>query len=865
MREGLLERNAELGALLATVEAAAAGRSSVVLLFGEAGIGKSSLVRSFLDSARESARTLVGVCDDLVTLRTFGSLRDAAGPGGALATALTGEPEPERVYRALLDELSAPARPTVLVIEDVQWVDDATLDALRYLVRRLERLRAVIVLTYRDDEIDADHQLRRLLGTLAGPSVRRIALSRLSAPAVASMCVASGLDTRTLYEITRGNPFFVSEVLAAPTEDVPATVVDAVMARIGQLAPQARAALQQLSVVPSGVESWLVTSLLGGFDPVAEAEQRGIVEFRADGLAFRHELARRAVERTLPMARRIELNRAVVDALLERDDADLARIVHHAVAARDVETLLARGPAAAREAARAGSHRQALAHQEHVVAYVDRLPDDAQAQILVEYAWQLYAAQRWLEGVKAAQRSAELWEGVGDPIELGEALVVLSRCAYMAGLQDEARTAIERAEAVLARTGRADALAYAQTYHGALLALTDQFEAALELLSTVRDRAVELGRPDLEALCLNYRGGARVNLGDPGGTDDLRASVRLALSISHHEYAARGYTNLGEVLNALRRYDELEHCIGAGLPYTVDHDLPGHSYNLNAHRGMLLLARGQWDEAEAILRDLVAPEPDPGHLALFTLPPLGRLLARRGDPEAVEILRRGWELAKRADTLGALASAGLAMIEWAWLSGDVDRATEQITVLLARSASTGGGGAAARCRGQLLGYLRRAGRPVEPFDGCPDEWAAALRDDWRVAAAVWERIGEPYERALELAGSGQVAETLVALEILDGLGATAATRLVRQRLRELGVVHVPRGPQPATRANPYGLTDRQVDVLGLVATGLTNAEIAERLVLSTRTVDHHVSAILTKLDVPTRKDAARIATGLTDR
>jgi DNA-binding CsgD family transcriptional regulator/tetratricopeptide (TPR) repeat protein len=854
--ECLLERGAELHALQAAVGEAAAGRGGVVLVSGEAGIGKTSLVRAFLKAVPHSARLLVGACDDLVTPRTFGPLRDAVAlSGGPLADELTGEPDGESVYAALLKELSHPAHTTVLVVEDVHWADDATLDALRYVVRRVERLSALVVLTYRDDEIDAEHPLRRLLGGLTGVRVRRLGLRPLSRDAVAELGAGAPLGASALHAITRGNPFFVTEALAAPADAVPETVVDAVMARVRQLPRQTRAALQQLAVVPSNVQPWLVDALLGGPGPIAEAEQRGIVEIRPEGLAFRHELARRAVELTLPVARRIEMNRAVVDALLARDDADLSRIVHHAVAAGDVDTILARGPAAAREAAAAGSHRQALAHYEHVAAYLDALPDDAKAQILAEYSWQLYAAQRWSEAVAVAGQAAALWERLGDAVALGETLVTLSRSAYMADRPGEAMRSVERAEQVLARTGNAEALGHAQSSRASLLALTDRQEAALVILPAARDLAERVGRTDLVAHSLNYLGVARVDLGDPGGIDDLRASLGLSLSIPHHEYAARAYTNLGEALYQLRAYGALEALIAEGLPYVEERDLPGHAYNLSAHRGLLLLARGEWDKAEAVFRELVAANPDPGQLTRLIWPALGRLLARRGDPAAGDVLSRAWRLAQRSNTLLALVPAGIACVEHAWLSGDVGAAQEQVAVLLKRTATRAG----ARGRGELLRYLSRAGCAVERCDGCPPEWSVGLAGDWRGAAALWGRIGDPYERALELAASGEVAPTLEALETLDRLGAAPAAQLVRRRLRDLGVVHVPRGPRQATRANPSGLTDRQLDVLALLADGLTNAEIAERLVLSVRTVDHHVSAILTKLGVTSRRQAARLA------
>jgi DNA-binding NarL/FixJ family response regulator len=144
---------------------------------------------------------------------------------------------------------------------------------------------------------------------------------------------------------------------------------------------------------------------------------------------------------------------------------------------------------------------------------------------------------------------------------------------------------------------------------------------------------------------------------------------------------------------------------------------------------------------------------------------------------------------------------------------------------------------------------------VEPFPGCPPEFAAGLRGDWRAAAAAWQRIGNPYAAALELTGSGDVEAVQEGLRILDELGARPAAALARRTLRGLGVSAVPRGPKPTTRTNPAGLTDRQLDILRLLAGGRTNAEIAARLVVSVRTVDHHVSAVLQKLGVTSRRDA----------
>ena len=213
---------------------------------------------------------------------------------------------------------------------------------------------------------------------------------------------------------------------------------------------------------------------------------------------------------------------------------------------------------------------------------------------------------------------------------------------------------------------------------------------------------------------------------------------------------------------------------------------------------------------------------DPGMLYAYSVPWLGRLLARRGDPAAAIMLAAAWERAQRQRLLLGLAYAGIARAEWAWLAGVPAAAREVARVLLPRTEHPG----AAPFRGELLRYLARAGLAAEPFDGCPPAYAAGLRGDWRTAADAWRRAGDPYETALELA-EGDAEAIAEAVRLLDRLGAAPAAERARKRLRRMGAP-IPRGPRAATRSNPEGLTDRQMSVLELVREGLTNAEIAER-------------------------------------
>jgi DNA-binding CsgD family transcriptional regulator len=859
----LLDRQADLDALGAAVERAARGRGSTVLVAGEAGIGKTSLVRTFLTAASGDVRVLAGGCEDLFTPRPLGPLRDAARAAvGPLGEALRDPVDPGRLLAAAAEELAAPPSPTVLVIEDAHWADEPTLDVVRYLTARIHELPAVLVVTFRDDALSVDHPLRTLLGALSSEDARRLRLTPLTARSVSELAGSKGVDADELFRLTGGNPFFVTEVLAFPDETVAPTIVDAVLARVAALDDDSQTALGRVAVVPAGVEIDLLRSLVDDLAPIAHAERAGVLEVRGSVVGFRHELARRAVVQSLPAISRLQLNAEVLDVLLGREDADPFRVLHHAVEAGDDEAVVTQGLVAARTAFLMGAHRQATVCYEQVLARGHLLDPAHRARIGEAYAWALSNTNRLDPAAGAASRAVDDWEQVGDDVHLVRALVNLSRQQWLtertAASRVSAVRALELTEQAPASRQRATAL----LNMGGLLVLLDEELAGLPYLHQAADLAERLDLGNVVALCHNYRGSARLQLGDRMGEAELLESIELARRLDNHEYVLRGHYNLVE---GLWRLDDLAQAtlyLAAAEDYLRDRDFPVYTYMCTARRLRLAAQRGEWGPAAAGLSGLLEGRGQVGMIGRESLPFLARLRVRQGHGDTPRLLELSREHVRRADLLEWSVPVGLACIEHAWLGGADGSAEPFADQLLEQTDRPG----MFVQRGELMRWRRRIGLSVQDVPDCPERYAAGLAGDWRAAAQLWEAVGDPYERALELLESDEPGPMLEALSVLDGLGAGPAGTLARRRLKALGVTRIPSRPSQSTRENPAGLTDRQVEILLLVAAGLSNAEIAEQLVVSVRTVDHHVSAILRKLGASSRREAgARLAAmGLRD-
>ena len=853
----LLERAGQLSALeehLAAVGRLSQGR--VVLIRGEAGVGKTSLLRLFSERHRELPRVLSGACDALFTPRPLGVFVDIAQiTGGEFEALIEGGGKPHQVAAVLMRELRV-HQPTVLVLEDLHWADEATIDVLRLVVRRVATVPALVLASYRDDELDRAHPLRTFLGELPSrEAVAHVKLNPLSPAGVAKLAEPQGFDADELYRQTTGNPFFVTEVLAGGDGPIPNTVRDAVLARAARLAPAAGTLLEAVAVVRQQAEIWLLEAVapevVHGLD---ECLSSGMLTSGSTGVAFRHELARLAIEDHLAPHRRVALHRAALAALSRPPfgPPDAARLAYHADAAGDREAVLRYAPAAGSRAASLGAHREAAAQYASALRFADGVSPTTLGDLLDQRAYSCYLTGQFADAMETQERAVECHRSLGNHLKEGDALRSLSRLIRYVGRTEQAADVGRQAVAVLEQlpAGHELAMAYCNVSH--LCVSVEEAEGTV----VWGTRALELAQriDDLEAHVY-----ATINIGTieflaeaPAAVEKLERILDVAKRAGLEEHAGRGYVALTWWAIRFRSYAIADRYLDEGLEYCIERGLDLWCMYLLAYRAHRNLDQQRWDDAvESASRVLHNPHTSPVPRAL-ALAVLGLVRARRGDPDPWPQLDEAWALAAPTAELQRMAPVAAARAEAAWLEGrhaDIEEMTKAtLDIAVQRKASW--------LVGELACWRWRGGLEPRTAEEMAGPYALEMAGEWARAAEWWDRLGCPYDAALALASADDDDALRRALAELQQMGARPAASIVARRLRERGARALPRGPRPTTRGNPANLTSREVEVLALIAQGLSNRTIAKRLFLSEKTVAHHVSAILRKLAVSSRGQAA---------
>jgi len=868
----LLERDAPLEALLATARRAAAGQGSTVLLEGEAGVGKTSVLREFAARADKGSRVVWGWCEALFTPRPLGPLQDMARSLDPRVGALLDETAaPERLFPALLHELQNAKGTTVLVFEDVHWADNATLDLVKYLGRRVSLLRTILVLSLRRHEIGTDHPLTHVLGDLPPGSVTRVTLKPLSPVAVTSLAEQAGRSGSDLYRITEGNPFFVTELLASSESEpkrIPDSVRDAVWSRLSRLTDGERGVLEVMSIVPGSVEPWLIRSLVG-----VEAEAivdrcvaRGLLRRDDQGaVTFRHELARQATLDRLPPSLQRSLHAKVEAAIATlpaaQAIAQLSRRVHHAAGADDGERVLEIAPQAAAQAARLGAHQQAASHLATALKHVSQAPPALAAQLYEDWAYEAGLSLLVYDSIiDARHRAIEIWRELGRIEKVGLNLRWLSRLHWRRGEAEQAKHFANEAVRELEVMPPGPQLAMAYSTRSQLQMLHYHFDEAIDWGLRAIALADQLGEVETRIHALNNVGTSLVFADRPGGRERLEESLALALEHEFHDHAARAYTNFAEYAVVFKDFALAERLLAEGIAFTTRYDLDSATQYLLGRQAQLRMEQGRFREAETIAQGVMNQERLPLVMHLPALTVLSRLRMRLGEPDGPALLQQALQEGLSTGEAQRIVPVRFALTEAAWLAEDLRASHEQLTALAAMDIENLNPWDIS----ELAIWWHRCGvattLPVSPAR-IPAPRAAELHGDPSAAASEWLQMGLPYEAALALAqvrgpdAGPALARAVAMFEDLEARPAAALARKLAQRMGVAGELpKARRGPYAAARRHPLGLTQNEQQVLALIAQGLSNKEVARRLSRSPRTIEHQFSAVLGKFNAANRME-----------
>jgi predicted ATPase/DNA-binding CsgD family transcriptional regulator len=959
----LVGREQELGRLRSAVSRTLAGEAGIVLVGGEAGVGKSRLLEEAFERRRD-VLLLSGGCIELGgeslpfvplvdALRTLARTTPAdeldlmLGPArpelGRLLPELAERDAPPppaggtaQLFELVLGVLGriGQQRPLVLVIEDLHWADRSTLDLVAFLVRALQGLRVLLVLSYRSDEVDRRSPLRPLLsGWERLRGVERLELTRFSRAQVATQ-IGAILGTTadpalvdTVFDRSEGNPFFAEELLhslkdGASEQELPPSLRDLLLARAERLSPPAQRLLRTAAVAGRWVPERLLAEVADVpaaelYEALREAVDASllVVDGTGRGYAFRHALTRDAIYQDLLPGERVDLHTAYAEALdrdprLAGDDTSAAAtLAVHWYAAHDLPRALTASVRAGQEAIAGYAPAEARRHLERALEVWRGVPD-AEARAGMDQADVLRLAARATADSGDADRALSLLDeafGRIDPETDTEraAYIVEHRLNVLrmlgldgAGVAQAAET-LDRLPAEPPTTARAALLA---ALANTLMRLGD--ERGTETARSALAAARAAGARAQEANALASLGTSLCYLGDAEeGEAALREALRVALALPDQSEILRVYVNLTDALEARGKHEEAADVARAGIELarrvgkyrTFGVFLVGNLCEP-------LLRMGEWAEVEAAVRENVVANVT-GIFAASLLELQAYIAVSRGDVgEAVDLVGR----ARRhlGDSRETQFSHSLAYIEAdaARTRGDLPAACAKVLEGLGQLSSWSARyawplvwlGARIEADTAVLARDRNETPPAAFMDDAPlpggtgelspgvvayraMTTAERLRRDGRPAADAWQDVVADWDRAHDAWPSAyaryrlgealcaedrrdEAAEPLrLAARAAEALGAVPLQEDVMALARRARVPLDDAAPQPTEAEAPFGLTEREREVLTLVAAGHSNGQIAAALYISPKTASVHVSNILAKLGVSGRVAAAGVA------
>lgn len=856
----LIERDGFLTALQKEFQRVVAGEGHCVFVSGEAGIGKTSLIKTFCKEVKNRCNIYQGTCDALFTPRPLAPLYDILWQLRKGSPENNDDPSDRTAFfTRFLRELSDQKEVSLIVFEDIHWADEATLDFIKFLARRITRLRCFFILTFRDDDIHSHHPLRNVLGQLNPDSFTRIQLLPLSREAVEKLAGEKGYNGEDVYGISGGNPFYVNEILASYSPGVPDNIKDSILSVFNRHDGVTRQLWEILSIMPTGIEVRYLEKMEPAYAAAVEKCLAGKILVPKNGLIFfKHELYRRTIETSLSPFVRVALNKKILDLFLEdfEQNMETERIIHHAKNANEYELVVHHAPQAAKQAASVGAHLEAAKLYYSAIEYYQGSDKDRLIRFYEPYAYECYLTNRIREAIIYQGKSLRILKEKDDKEKTGDCLRFLSRLWWFDGNRKHAEKYAGEAIELLEDQPSSKAKAMAFSNMAQLKMHSGQTDECIFW----GERAIALAREldDEEVLChaLNNVGcvKCKVKSTQEEGLAFLQQSLEIALRNSYHEHAARAFTNLGHNAMEIKNYAYAKKMLAEGVRYCEERDLNAWASYIYYCDSRLKLETGFWNEACRLTGNLIKYEGQARVVRIGALAVEATIKMRKGEPDPLPLLLEAKEKALETMELQRIIPAMVALLEYEWITGGIfiEQGVLDSTIQMVEQLGN------VYQANEFAFWLLKARKQLIPLKEIYEGYEVSSIKKAQKAAILWEKAGCPYVQALALFG-GDDDDKRKAVTLVHGLGANAVYEKMKGEMKTAGIKSIPRGIRKSTRSNPALLTDREMGVLQLLKEGIPNKEIAGRLFISAKTVDHHISSILFKLEAKSRIKAVQEA------
>ncbi|HTL06707.1 MAG TPA: LuxR C-terminal-related transcriptional regulator, partial [Chitinophagaceae bacterium] len=639
------------------------------------------------------------------------------------------------------------------------------------------------------------------------------------------------------------------------SEGIPDTIKNAVLAVYHRSAEATRNIFDLLSVAPNGCELTYLETIAPGYSTaIASSVEKKILLVEAGKIAFKHELYRRTIEASLSPLKRMALNKSILTLLLARMDPEeqVERIIHHARHANAYAVIAQYAPIAAQQAAGVGAHIEASKLYLTAIEHYHGEDTALLTSLFEGYAYECYLSNQVSAAIAYTCKALKVWQAQANNEKTGNALRFLSRLWWLDGNRRKAEEFAQQAIEVLHAAPASSATSMAFSNMSQLKMLTGDAAGCISWGQQAIAIAAALNDEEIRCHALNNLGSVqmRIQSSSQKGIALLQESLSIALQNGYEEHVARAYNNLGINGVAIKEYTIAQKAFEEGIQYSKDKDLDSFTNYMFSWNAKRLLEQGHWEEAYRAAEDIVSKGFQLPAASICAMDVLATIKMRRGDADALALLQQAKTKAFQAKDLQGIISSVISLLEYEWITGTqvLDKEAYQQSVAMVMQLHD------FFDYNDFTFWLGRARnhhltlRPLHPAYQLQGANAATN------AARLWQQWGCPYEEALSIFETNEAGQRK-AINLLQQLGAVAVCEKLKLRMRSAGIRKIPRGRRKTTLSNTAMLTSREMDLLPLMKEGLQNKEIASRLYISAKTVDHHISSILFKLDVNTRNKA----------